>query len=374
MSAGKALSDSDRKDKYIQIWRGIAALVVIYYHFSNRVPPEYLGMDHSPTVVFHSGKLGVLIFFIISGYLITLSLTHSRNLAWFYAKRISRIWPLFILASISIFLFLQFFDPPIVPDDPKKFFTQDRTWVDLLGSIVFLEDLGFRWMDGVFWSILVELKYYFWIGLLAFFRPATFVRDFAVLAISFSALEMAVGFFGSRELAILGTGLNGFFIAQYLPFFAIGALLLTGENRSLLCILLILALFQAGIKSAANPDFNMLDSAVFGLALAGLVFADRLLFQSRIFLHLGDHSYSFYLFHQILGLSIIKALGGLLHYDIALIAALVVISTIAVAASWAAEWRFRDRFFSGLMRIFVLLHMDRLELGGGQLTEKQTAA
>ncbi|QJB69697.1 acyltransferase family protein [Parasphingorhabdus halotolerans] len=351
-----------RKYDFIQIWRGIAVLLVVYYHFSNRVPQEYLGMDSDPFLVFYSGKLGVLVFFIISGYLIAKSLSHSQNLARFYAKRISRIWPLFILASLSIFLFLQFFEPPVVPSGPKKFFVEERDGLDLFGSLFFLEDLGFRWMDGVFWSILVELKFYFWIGLLAWFRPRSFARDFAILSIAMSAIEMIIGLSEMRFLGPIGSGLNGFFIAQYLPYFAIGVLLLTNKHRPLLSIVIILALAQALLKSAANPDFEAAGTAIFTLFLAACLALDAALLQSRLFLHIGDNSYGFYLFHQIIGLTIIKALSGYLSYQVAIFVALVATYVLAVSASWIAEWRFRQFFFDRLMTIFTLLKMEKLQL------------
>ena len=363
MTAQAPAGLGQRKDQFIQIWRAIAVVIVVYYHFSNRIPPEYLNMSEGPTVLFYSGKLGVLIFFIISGYLITKSLMHSQNLARFYAKRISRIWPLFILASLVLFTFIQFVEPPIVSDGPKKFYTEPRDWSDLAGSLFFLEDLGFQWMDGVFWSILVELKYYFWIGLLAFWRPVTFVRDFAVLAIIISVAEMLFGLSGAEAFRNLPTVLNGFFIAQYLPYFAIGALLLTCKDREILSILLIIALLQAGLKSSANADFDMRHTIIFGLALIALLSFDIFVFRSKVFLHIGKYSYGFYLFHQLIGLSIIKALADSLSYDLALIIALASTYAISVAASWVAEWRFRQVFHTALMRIFIALKIDRLHFG-----------
>ena len=362
MTARSDVTVPARKDDFIQIWRGVAVLLVVYYHFSNRIPREHLGMEGDPVLIFYSGKLGVLIFFIISGYLIAKSLSHSQNLARFYAKRISRIWPLFILASLSIFLFLQFLEPPVVPSGPKKFFVEERGWLDLFGSLFFLEDLGFHWMDGVFWSILVELKFYFWIGLLAWFRPRSFARDFAILSIAMSAIEMVIGLSEMHFLAPIGSGLNGFFIAQYLPYFAIGVLLLTNEHRPLLSIVIILALAQALLKSAANPDFDAAVTVIFALCLAACLALDAALLRSRLFLHIGDNSYGFYLFHQIIGLTMIKALSGYLSYQGAILVALAVTYAIAVFAAWLAEWRFRQFFFDQLMTIFTLLKMEKLQL------------
>lgn len=352
------------KNAFIQVWRGIAALLVIYYHLSNRVPLPYLGMKEGPSIIYYSGKIGVLIFFIISGYLIVQSLQYSKNLASFYAKRISRIWPLFILASLTIFVVLQFADPPIVPDGPKKFFTESRSVTDLIGSLFFLEDLGFHWMDGVFWSILVELKFYMWIGLLAVISRRNFIRHFAIAALIISSLEIAIEFAHLPALRPVQLALNGIFIAQYLPFFALGALLVSKRDPGLFLAIIALSLVQACIKTAMNPDLNAWQTTIFASVLMAFVSLDAILLRSKIFLTIGDYSYSWYLFHQMIGLSLIKAMSGSFSYDEALIVALVVTFMISVVASWAAEWRFRNAFYRMLMTIFSYFRLERVGIAG----------
>jgi len=349
-------------ENFIQIWRGIAVFLVVYYHFSNRIPTEYLNMTSEPSLVFHAGKIGVLIFFVISGYLISKSLMRCDNLAIFYAKRISRIWPLFIIASVVIFLYLQFVEPPIVYDGPKKFYTEKRDWLDLLGSILFLEDIGFRWIDGVFWSLLVELKFYFWIGLLAYFRGQKFGRDFALCALMLGGIVLGIELSGYESFAWIAKGLNGLFIAQYLPFFAVGVLLATGRDKGFLSILLIIITVQSGLKSGANPDFDIHQSAIFILVVSAVLLLDQLFFRSKIFLHLGRYSYSYYLFHQIIGLSIIKALGGFVSFDLAILIALIATYAIAVIAADMAEWRFRPVFSKNLLALFSRLRLNRMPL------------
>jgi peptidoglycan/LPS O-acetylase OafA/YrhL len=361
------------KNNFIQVWRGIAALLVIYYHLTNRVPLPYLGMKEGPSLIFYSGKIGVLIFFVISGYLIVQSLQYSKNLASFYAKR-SRIWPLFVVASIVIFIFLQFFDPPVVPAGPKKFYTHNPSIVDLAGSLFFLEDLGFNWVDGVFWSILVELKFYMWIGLLAVVSRQHFIRYFAIAALVISSLEMAIEFSNVQALRPVQLALNGFFIAQYLPFFAIGGLLVSKRDHGLLVGVILLSLIQAGIKTSMNPDLDGWRTAQFVLVLVAVIAADAAFLRSRIFLTLGDYSYSWYLFHQMIGLSLIKALSGSLNYDQALIVALAVTFAISVIASWAAEWRFRDACYRLLMAIFSRLRLQELRVSDRSRPEKTQEA
>jgi peptidoglycan/LPS O-acetylase OafA/YrhL len=93
--------DSKSKNPWIQILRAISVLVVIAYHFELPVSNGFIGVD---------------IFFVISGYVITQSLMRSSEASWFsrlkvfYIKRIARLFPAFLLVFmftiISSILFL----------------------------------------------------------------------------------------------------------------------------------------------------------------------------------------------------------------------------------------------------------------------------
>src|SRR5690242_12484976 len=69
----------------------------LQYHFGGYVNHEWLWI---------SGKFGVVVFFCISGFLITylidreVSATGAIDVKRFYAKRIARIWPLYFLVVI----------------------------------------------------------------------------------------------------------------------------------------------------------------------------------------------------------------------------------------------------------------------------------
>ena len=82
-----------RKD--IQIFRAVAVLAVIVYHFNVQLLPY--------------GYLGVDLFFVISGYLITKQLLKNakdKNLKFsvFYFKRFKRIIPSLISSSLITIL------------------------------------------------------------------------------------------------------------------------------------------------------------------------------------------------------------------------------------------------------------------------------
>ena len=351
------------RDAFIEVWRGIAVLIVVYYHYVGRIPTASFGDVGSPWLPFYSGKLGVLAFFVISGFLITKSLGYSKNLADFYAKRLSRIWPLFIAASVFVFIGLQFVSPPVVLEGGKPFYTGERTAVDLIGTIFFLEDLGFEWIDGVYWSILVELKFYFFIGLMAAIWPASFDARFAAAAALLGLAELSCELFLPERYLMAKRLLNGLLVAQYLPFFAVGVLLFTRRAGRLLTLNMILVLAFMGTKIASDPDFELTGTLRFLVALIALLAFDIAFLRERIFLFLGRYSYSLYLFHQMIGLAIINMLAARIGFNAAVIAAFAIVLVISVTMSELFEWRWRARTQARLARLFSLLRLDRLRLG-----------
>ena len=89
--------------------RFLAALLVIVHHIEQY--KEILGLPN----VFHNhsiqlmSKIGVSLFFVLSGFLITYLLLVEQKennhiqIKWFYVRRILRIWPLYFLIIILAF-------------------------------------------------------------------------------------------------------------------------------------------------------------------------------------------------------------------------------------------------------------------------------
>lgn len=357
---GETMNGSVEKNVGIECWRGLSIILVAYYHLSNRIPHEIMGSATRPTIEFYSGKLGVYIFFVISGYLISQTISQSRDLAQFYAKRLSRLWPLFILACLTIFVWEKVFPTPVVPTGVKDFDVHGRTLVDLIGSMLFMEDLGIKWIDGVFWSIVVELKYYFFVGLACFAFREKFVIRFAWIAIGLSLLDFSLmALSDTTHYGLANRLLHGVLIAQYMPFFAVGMLFFDKKFGAPLIVASILCLLQVGTAVSANSDLNMAGTIQFGAVLVVLILLDQLA-GGRILFFFGRFSYSIYLFHQVIGLSVIMMLTPRIGIDLAIVSALLFVVGLAVAASALVEWRFRRTVSFALYRAMSLIGLDRL--------------
>ena len=147
--------------------RAIAVISVIIYHAQIKVFNYQL---------FQGGFLGVDIFFVISGYLITslifkeLIFTGRLSLNNFYQKRLRRILPALLFVMISSLPFAWVF---LFPNDFVNFAKS------ILSSLGFFSNIYFHYSgliygseDGLLkpflhlWSLSIEEQYYFFFPLL----------------------------------------------------------------------------------------------------------------------------------------------------------------------------------------------------------------
>lgn len=141
------------KLEYLDGWRGLAILLVLYAHF---VSKSHLGWVQS-------GRFGVNIFFCLSGLLMSNILFEKRvSLMHFYKRRISRLMPVFLLFVCSIYSFFWL---------TKYVFS----WYEFLPTVLFLRtylpaspDIRHSSVPIVhLWSLNAEAHGYILIGLLA---------------------------------------------------------------------------------------------------------------------------------------------------------------------------------------------------------------
>ena len=88
--------------KSIHYARGMAALLVVLFHFSFM----FIGKMEPYNTIFLNGGFGVDFFFLISGFIISFVTQEKIKLSTFLLKRFFRIYPLFLFILIISSIFL----------------------------------------------------------------------------------------------------------------------------------------------------------------------------------------------------------------------------------------------------------------------------
>ena len=138
--------------------RGIAALMVIVFHFFGSESQEYLEKIDLFRQLTEFGQHGVTLFFVLSGFVITRILINTRNktgyFSLFYLKRILRILPLYYLYLIAHYYLL-----PVILDKPFTNFNYQIPvyfYLQNLTEVLNIKASG----PGHFWSLAVEEHFY----------------------------------------------------------------------------------------------------------------------------------------------------------------------------------------------------------------------
>lgn len=302
------LSEAKPRIGIINALRAFAALAVAWGHFVAG-QGKYLGLSGK------YGYLGVEIFFVISGFVIPWSLRSGygfRDYPRFLLKRNLRLYPPYV-ASIAITILATNF--VLVPLFHIPHMTV--TGRDLLLHSAYLNDLAHvPWINVVYWTLAIELQWYLLVGLvMPWLASARALPRFAVTA----AMMLAYyNFYWDR------------LVFHYLPIFLIGVFVFQYRARiiGLREMLALIAVMAVGMHQLSG----WLVPAV--AVPTGLLIA-LCTFENRACDRVGDLSYSLYLLHLPIGVSVIGCLSHWLPYAGSYIG---VLDAVGVAASMWAAW------------------------------------
>jgi peptidoglycan/LPS O-acetylase OafA/YrhL len=154
--------------------RAAAILLVFVRHLLPNVP-----VDGMPEMLLWRlkwfGWIGVDLFFVLSGYLITRSLLEMEGLRHriplFFSFRLLRIWPLYLLAvALALTLPFLFSNPAALEGGQWLRDRQVWLWLHAANWLVFFEgELPFRLT--ILWSLSIEEQFYLLWPFLLFFLP-----------------------------------------------------------------------------------------------------------------------------------------------------------------------------------------------------------
>lgn len=291
--------------RFIDTLRGVAALLVVWMHVSQC----YVGVQPESAVRgrwlydaaqdFDVGRIGVVVFFLISGFVIPFSIRPGAPapVTGFAIKRFFRIYPAYWLSvPVGAFATCWLWGQPFGTGE-------------FLINLTLLEDLfGVREAQGVYWTLLVELAFY---ALCIVLLLTNSLRD----GVRIGLLAAALAGGHAAVIALVWKGILPLPPLQPVTFFALHLSLMLcgtlyrlcwfepggghGVRATQLCLgLLVFHLFIFPIcgSLARGTLQNYAVSDALGVAMF-LLGTTVLRLQTRLTDWLGTISYSIYLFH-----------------------------------------------------------------------------
>jgi peptidoglycan/LPS O-acetylase OafA/YrhL len=181
--------------------RGVAILLVLVYHTIAQFP--LVGLWRPPVALARLGWMGVDIFFVLSGWLITRGLIAERGasgaLRAFYLRRALRIWPLYVLV-VAMQCAIAFGFPAVLPLEAEQFRRAVPWLLTHTTNIYFaLPSTSYRNAFGIgaFWSLGIEEQFYLVWPLLVLWcaptRLATLCFSLAGLSLAARMVALALG-------------------------------------------------------------------------------------------------------------------------------------------------------------------------------------
>lgn len=301
--------------------RAIAVLLVMFHHYEVRDWPWRTGLAWPAWAVFREGWVGVDLFFVISGFLITGILHDTKGehgfFRTFYARRTLRIFPIYYAYLLAMFVALPLL-PHVSPwQAPVPASVQAWSWTYTSNILIGLHGFGASPVYvNHFWSLAVEEQFYLLWPALVFVSTRR-----QMIGICVGAIAVALAFRAGLKLADASWMANFALTPARIDSLALGALvalvargprgaeLLARHARALALAGLVafVALFQW--RGLVGPDDNALRTVgytVVAFFFAGVVavaatarpgtLAWRLL-TGRVLRQVGKYSYAMYVLH-----------------------------------------------------------------------------
>jgi len=283
--------------------RGLAIVLVILHNESSIFPSLHLER------LFANGWMGVDLFFVLSGFLITGILVDTRETEGyfknFYARRCLRIWPLY--ASLIVFMFV--IVPLLRPSEARTVFDKSSPWWAyplFLQNFLIPNPTGAAGPLAVTWSLAIEEQFYLvWPWIVRYYSPAQLRRS-AIFVIGLSpALRLYLSFHGVNLYTNVFCRLDGLMAGALLALFVRSDTRLPSRFVRQAWIVLAVAVPLAFATEAVNARW-----IVFSLsAVASASFVYLALFSrqpwlqgaltNRFIVYTGTISYGLYLLHKI---------------------------------------------------------------------------
>ena len=281
--------------------RAIAAIIVLishyswgYHHYFNILKPENL--------YFKYGDWGVQFFFIISGFVIFMTLEKVQHVKEFALARFFRLYPVYWLCMLITFAFLYF-----LPFPNWGPFDTGSILKNLTIFPVFKETL---YIDLVYWSLCVEVIFYTIMGFIFYFKKMKQMEWVCFLWLVLSLVVIYVDFPLKKYIVML-------LILKFAPLFIAGIMFYKIKNSIgtiwnhllIFASFIVFSLFLYSTKIQHDSDFiPILLLIIVYATFYYLMYTTSKILRNPVLLFFGSISYPLYLLHNVIGYCIITKL------------------------------------------------------------------
>ena len=308
--------------------RGLVALSVVFFHFTAGRPEFYS--------CFKFGGTAVDLFFMISGFVIFLTVSDNPSWMYFAKKRFLRLYPTYwiclIITTVVMIINLHHLN-----QTDGGLLTRFLANITMFQSYLKIED-----MDGPYWSLAIELMFYIFV---IFMLIAKVINKIEIIGYLIFILIAFLYWYALPQYPLFYHSINRAIpLINHWPLFFAGILFYRQMNvrETLFRYLSIIICFAFSIlvfnKAGRTSDF--ISIAEYASILFVYFFTFFLLINNRLgflkiraLLFLGSISYTLYLIHQYIGREfLLKNLTGVLKINFAISCCISVMFSILLSA------------------------------------------
>ncbi len=309
--------------------RGVAAMMVVLYHFGARWSEQVHGTSLYPHgdifieafgPLQYFGGIGVKLFFLISGFVIMLTLQRCRSIVDFAGRRAARLWPTMIVCATLTTLAINWSG---IYNELAGTEYWHITLLEYLSSIIFVDPAlvgdalgvpGQDWADGVYWTLWTEVRFYAVVSILFWLFSG---RSFFWAWMIYQSISTALVLVGAFDLGSVPRPLALLFIPANMAWFTLGIVGYSYWKKTLNLPLLIaggLAIL-ALLAGCLNGSWKTELAIVFVTVLPFVLFLLRSpllnFVNTPAAITLGLASYPLYMFHERIGMLFITRLNDM---------------------------------------------------------------